>query len=60
MVLLEKSKLNSIKVLFSKPIQDEGGKKAPTTSFSPVTSANERISSQNFLSFSFNLFDRLV
>ena len=29
-------------------------------SFSPVTSTNVRISSQNFLTFSFNPFDRLV
>ena len=29
-----------------------GGKKAPPTSFSPVTSTNVRISPQNFLTFS--------
>ena len=38
----------------------EGGKKPPPTSFSSVTSANVRISSQNFLTFSFNLFATLV
>ena len=43
------------------PIQDGGweGKKPPT-SFSPVTSTNVRISSQNFPTFSCNPFDRLV
>ena len=38
----------------------EGSKKAPPTSFSPVTSTNVGISSQNFLTFSFNPYDRLV
>ena len=49
------------------PIQDRGGggrgvQKAPTppTSFSPVTSTNVGIRLQNFLTFSFNPFDRLV
>ena len=44
------------------PVQDggEGGKKAPPTSFSPVTSTNVGISPQNFLTFSFNAFDTLV
>ena len=37
-----------------------GGQKGPPTSFSPVTSTNVRISPQNFLTFSFNPFDRLV
>ena len=37
-----------------------GGKKAPTTSFSPVTSTNVGISLKNFLTFSFNPFDKLV
>ena len=41
------------------PIQD-GGKKAPSTSFSPVTSTNVGISPQNFLTFSFNPFSTLV
>ena len=36
------------------------GQKGPPTSFSPVTSANVRISTQNFLTFSFNPFDKLV
>ena len=40
------------------PIQDGGTKKALPTSFSPVTSTNVRISPQNFLTFSFNPFDR--
>ena len=35
-------------------------KKAPPTSFSPATSTNVGISPQNFLTFSFNPFDRLV
>ena len=45
------------------PIQDGGGvgvKKAPTTSFSLVTSTNVGISSQNLLTFSFNPFPTLV
>ena len=44
------------------PIQDgwEVGQKDPPTSFSPVTSTNVGISSQNVLTFSFNPFDRLV
>ena len=48
------------------PIQDrcgeggEWGKKAPPTSFSPVTSTNVEINHQNFLNFSFNLFATLV
>ena len=46
------------------PIQDggggDGGKKAPTTSFFPVTSTNVIISAQIFFTFSFNAFDRLV
>ena len=37
-----------------------GGKKAPPTSFSPVTSANVGFGSQNFLTFSFNPFTTLV
>ena len=44
------------------PIQDGGGggKKASPTSFSPVTSTNVWISPQNFLTFHFSPFDRLV
>ena len=40
----------------------EGGgtKSHPPTCFSPVTSANVEISSQNFLTFSFNPFSTLV
>ena len=37
-----------------------GGQKGPSTSFSPVTSTNVGIRPQNFLTFSFNPFDRLV
>ena len=37
-----------------------GRQKGPPTSFSPVTSANVRISPKNFLTFSFNPFDRLL
>ena len=37
-----------------------GGQKGSPTSFSPVTPTNVRISPQNFLTFSFNPFDRLV
>ena len=37
-----------------------GGQKGPPYQFSPVTSTNVRISPQNFLTFSFNAFGRLV
>ena len=37
-----------------------GGPKKPPTSFSPVTSTNVGINPKNFLTFSFNPFDRLV
>ena len=40
-------------------MQDRGAKNAPTTSFSPVTSATVEISPQNFLTFSFNPFATL-
>ena len=45
------------------PIQDGGvggGQKGTTTSFSPVTSTNVGISTQNFLTFSFNPSTTLV
>ena len=46
------------------PIRHGGGvggvEKRPPTSFSTVTSTNVKLSLQNFLTFSFNLFDRLV
>ena len=44
------------------PIWDGGGQNPPTppTSFSSVTSANVRVSPQNFLTFSFNPFATLV
>ena len=38
------------------PIQDAGDKKAPPTSFSPVTSTNVAVTPQHFLIFSFNPF----
>ena len=41
---------------FFYPIQDGGTKRPPLTSFSP----NVGIRPQNFLTFSFNPFDRLV
>ena len=54
---------NSSEFIFN-PIQDGGGRgggaKRPTTSFSPVTSTNIGLSSQNFLTFSFNPFATLV
>ena len=37
-----------------------GGKKAPPTSFSPVTSTNVGFGPQNFLTFSFNPFSTLA
>ena len=36
--------------------EEEGGKKAPPTSFSLLTSTNIKISPQNFLTFSFKPF----
>ena len=48
---------------FINPIQDGGGgvgAERPPTSFSSVTSANLRINTQNFLTFSFDLFATLV
>ena len=44
------------------PIQDWGGSKSHPnpTSFSPVTSTNVPVRPQNFLTFSFNPFDRLL
>ena len=44
--------------LILNPIQD-GGKGLPT-SFSPVTSTNVGIRPQNFLTHTFNSFDKLV
>ena len=38
----------------------EGTKRRPPTSFSPVTSTNFEISSQNFLTFSSNPFTSLM
>ena len=43
-----------------KPIQDGEAKKALPTSFSPVTSTNIRITTKNYLTFSFNPFATLV
>ena len=43
-----------------KPIQDGGGQKRPPTRFSPVTSTNVGITSQNLLTFSFNPFATLT
>ena len=34
--------------------------KSPPTSFAPITSTNVGISPQNFLTFSFHPFDRLL
>ena len=36
------------------------GQKDPPTNFCPVTSTNVGISPKNFLTFSYNPFDRLV
>ena len=55
--------VNIIKVLtiFILPYSGWGeDKKAPPTSFSPLTSTNVGISPQNFLTFSFNTFSSLV
>ena len=37
-------------------IQDGGGGGGGPTSFSPITSTNVRISSKNFLTFTFDIF----
>ena len=42
------------------PLQDVEGEKSPPNNFSPVTSTNIVISSQNFLTFSFNPFATLA
>ena len=48
-------------MVFFNPIQDgRVGQKAPPTGVSPVTSTHVKTSAQNFLTFSFNPFDRLV
>ena len=62
--------MNSVSISFNiynsniiNPIQDVGevgGKKAPPTSFSPVTSTNVGVGPQNVLNFSFNSFTTLV
>ena len=50
-----------LKGRFLNPTQDGGGgAKRPPTSFPPVASTDVGISPQNFLTFSFNSFDRLV
>ena len=53
----KKGKKRNFLTLFRK-----GGraKKAPPTSFSPVTSTNVKISTQNFLAFRFKPFATLV
>ena len=49
-------------LIYFNPIQDGGGggKKAPPTSFSPLTSTDVGISPQNFLTFIFDPFPALV
>ena len=51
-------------IFVSQLYSDGGGRGSanllPPTSVSSVTSANVRIGSQNFLTFSFNPFERLV
>ena len=51
----------AVKLIFN-AIQDGGGKRQndPRTCFFPVTSTNVRISSQKFLTFSFNTFATLM
>ena len=45
---------------FFNPIQDGGGPRKRPISFSPVTSRNVKISSQDFLTFNFDCFATLV
>ena len=52
--------ISNISLLCNVYIQDGGGQKDPSTSFSPVTSTNVEISPQNFLTFNFNPFVTLV
>ena len=47
-------RISTNQVISINPIQDGGQKAPPPTSFSPVTSTNVGISSQNLLTFSFN------
>ena len=59
-LISKKDKARIVNTLFN-PIQDgRAGKKAPTTSFSPVTFTNVGFGPQNFLAFSFNPFATLV
>ena len=57
---------NDIGLVIVKPIQDRragGGGEAPPTSYSPITSGTSismQVSPKNFLTFSFNSFDKLV
>ena len=55
-LFIKKKIIQKLLILF----RTRGGRKGPPTSFSPVTSTNVGISPQNFLTFSFNLFDTLV
>ena len=52
--------VDDLKLLILFRMGGGGGKKAQPTSFSPVTSTHVGIRPQNFLTFSFNPFDRLV
>ena len=61
LVLIISKMRGYVKTFEFNPIQDGGGQKAPLPyQFSPLSSANVRISPQNLLVFSFNPFDRLV
>ena len=55
---------NDIGLVIVRPIQDRrAGGGAPPTSYSPVTSGTSisvQVSPKNFLTFSFNSFDKLV
>ena len=55
-----KQALNHGLVLTLFTMRGVGGKKAPSTSFSPVTSTNVGFGPQKFLNFSFNPFATLV
>ena len=58
--LKKRIKNHLIKRSCSKPYSGWWAQKAPPTSISSVTSANVRISSQNYLAFSFKPFSALV
>ena len=66
--LVESTKIKSTPFLYKNnllepninPIKDEGPKKAPPTSFSPITFISTGTNPRNFLTFSFDSFATLA